>query len=406
VHGASAMSGSECEVSLSIRTRGLMIEQSVADALPEPREATMTTTTSTITRHIPAEARPVSAIRGLVAGVRRHRRLVGGAFSLVVIVAIFYGVLPKIADVSAVRAEIAEMTWLELSTLTAAAIWNLVTYWFVVKASLPGATLGQAMIATEASTAVSNTVPAGGAIGMGITFRMFRSWGFKRSAVTLSLLTSGIWNNFAKLALPVLSLSLLALQGAATPSRVIAGVVGFGALVAALGLFALALRRETAARRAGQLAARVAAPIRRRLGLRSPDDWGGTVVRYRDRMVDLLRRRWYWLTLWTLVGHLSLFLVLLLTMRHIGVSASEVSLIEALAAFAFTRLVTAIPFTPGGLGVVELALTAALVTAGGDREQVVASVLVFRALTYLIPIGFGALTFLYWRRQVAARHTS
>ena len=44
-----------------------------------------------------------------------------------------------------------------------------------------------------------------GAIGMGITFRMFRSWGFKRSAVTLSMLTSGIWNNFAKLALPVLA---------------------------------------------------------------------------------------------------------------------------------------------------------------------------------------------------------
>jgi putative heme transporter len=366
----------------------------------------MTTTTNTLAPHIPVETRPVSGIRGLVAAIRRRRRLVGGVFSLAVIVGIFYGVLPKVADVSVVRAEIAEMTWLELSTLAAAAVWNLVTYWFVVKASLPGARVGQAMIATEASTAVSNTVPAGGAIGMGITFRMFRSWGFKRSAVTLSMLTSGIWNNFAKLALPVLSLSLLALQGAATPSRVIAGVVGLGALVAAIGLFALALRRETVARRAGQLAARVAAPIRRRLGLRPPDDWGGTVVRYRNRMVELLRRRWYWLTLWTLVGHLSLFLVLLVTMRHIGVSASEVSLIEALAAFAFTRLVTAIPFTPGGLGVVELALTAALVAAGGDREQVVASVLVFRALTYLIPIAIGALTFLYWRRQVAVGHTS
>jgi putative heme transporter len=55
---------------------------------------------------------------------------------------------------------------------------------------------------------------------------------------------------------------------------------------------------------------------------------------------------------------------------------------------------------------VELALTAALVTAGGNREQVVAAVLVFRALTYLIPVGFGALTFLYWRRQVAVGHAS
>jgi putative heme transporter len=370
----------------------------------------MTTIPSTITTElssvVPPVAPPVSAARRLVGLFRRHRRVIGVVFSLALISAIFIGVLPKVADFSAVRAEIADMTWIELVTLTAAAVWNLVTYWFVVKASLPGATLGQAMISTEASTAVSNTVPAGGAIGMGVTFRMFRSWGFKRSAVTLSMLTSGIWNNFAKLALPVLALSLLALQGAATPSRVVAGMVGLSALAAAIGLFALALRREMVARRAGELAAGVVGPIRRVLRMTPAHDWGDTVVRYRNRMLELLSRRWYWLTLWTLVGHLSLFLVLLVTMRHIGISASEVSVIEALAAFAFTRLVTAIPFTPGGLGVVELALTAALVTAGGDRERVVASVLVFRALTYLIPIGFGALTFLYWRRQVAVGDAS
>jgi putative heme transporter len=182
--------------------------------------------------------------------------------------------------------------------------------------------------------------------------------------------------------------------------------VGLAALAAAIGLFALALRREKVAWRAGELAAGVARPVWRVLRVAPPHDWGDTVVRYRNRMIELLRRRWYWLTLWTLVGHLSLFLVLLLTMRHIGISASEVSVIEALAAFAFTRLVTAIPFTPGGVGVVELALTAALVAAGGDRGQVVASVLVFRVLTYLVPIGFGALTFLYWRRQVAVGDTS
>jgi putative heme transporter len=404
------MSGSECEASLSTRANGLMIERSVRALDLLLREATMTTTTtattSTITTDATGETPPVSAAHGLVDFVRRHRRVIGGLFSLALIVAIFYGVLPKVADFSSVRAEIAEMTWIELCTLTAAAMWNLVTYWFVVKASLPGATIGQAMIATEASTAVSNTVPAGGAIGMGITFRMFRSWGFKRSAVTLSMLTSGIWNNFAKLALPVLALSLLALQGAATPSRVVAGFVGLAALAVAIGSFALALRRETVAWRAGELAAAVVRPIRRALRMGPPHEWGDTVVRYRNRMIELLSRRWYWLTLWTVVGHLSLFLVLLLTMRHVGISPSEVSVIEALAAFAFTRLVTAIPFTPGGLGVVELALTAALVTAGGAREQVVASVLVFRALTYLVPIGIGALSFLHWRRQVAIGHAS
>ncbi|HEY7875748.1 MAG TPA: YbhN family protein, partial [Actinomycetota bacterium] len=70
----------------------------------------------------------------------------------------------------------------------------------------------------------------------------------------------------------------------------------------------------------------------------------------------------------------------------------------ALAAFAFVRLVSALPITPGGLGVVELGLTAALVTAGGDEAGVVAAVLVYRALTYLLPIPIGLFLYLTWRK--------
>ena len=48
---------------------------------------------------------------------------------------------------------------------------------------------------------------------------------------------------------------------------------------------------------------------------------------------------------------------------------------------------------------IELAMTAALVTAGGDREQVVAAVLVYRGLTYLLPIPIGVLCYLAWRSR-------
>jgi putative heme transporter len=40
--------------------------------------------------------------------------------------------------------------------------------------------------------------------------------------------------------------------------------------------------------------------------------------------------------------------VLLVTLRHVGVSDVEVSWAEVLAVFAFARLATAIPLTPGG----------------------------------------------------------
>jgi uncharacterized protein (TIRG00374 family) len=80
-----------------------------------------------------------------------------------------------------------------------------------------------------------------------------------------------------------------------------------------------------------------------------------------------------------------------------------VSWAEVLAAFAFVRLITALPITPGGLGVVELGLTAALIAAGGDRAEVAASVLLYRALTYLPPIPIGVALYLRWRRGAEAR---
>ena len=107
--------------------------------------------------------------------------------------------------------------------------------------------------------------------------------------------------------------------------------------------------------------------------------WGDAAVAFRAETIELLKGRWPQLTLFTVVSHLSLYVVLLVSLRHIGVSEDEVGWAEILAAFAFVRLLTALPITPGGAGVVELALTAALVVAGGDRGLVVAAVLVFRS---------------------------
>lgn len=325
------------------------------------------------------------------------RRVVQSGISLALIVAIFFFVLPQVADFSKVWTEIRAMTWLEVVTLLAAAAWNLLTYCFVWMASLPKLTFPQAAVVTEAPTAVANTVPGGSYISIGLSYSMFASWGFKRSSITLALLVSGIWNNFVKLALPVLALVSLALTGRVTAARVSAGLAGIAGLVGAIAVFFLMLRTHAAAARVGIVAGKVATPVLRLFRRPPAKGWDIAVTRFREKTIGLLHRRWHGLTLATLVSHLSLYLVLLLALRHIGVSQAEVSWAEVLAAFAFARLLSAVPLTPGGLGVIELALTTALVTAGGDRAQVVASVLVYRALTYVLPIPLGVLSYLFWR---------
>jgi uncharacterized protein (TIRG00374 family) len=83
----------------------------------------------------------------------------------------------------------------------------------------------------------------------------------------------------------------------------------------------------------------------------------------------------------------------------VGVTSSQVTWIEALAVFSFARLITAIPITPGGLGVVEVALITGLAAAGGARADVAAAVLLFRGLTYVVPIPLGLATYLFYKRN-------
>ena len=92
-------------------------------------------------------------------------------------------------------------------------------------------------------------------------------------------------------------------------------------------------------------------------------------------------------------------------LRHVGVGQEEVGWITILAAFAFVRLISALPITPGGVGVVELGYVAVLTKDLPEelRAQVVAAVLVFRFLTFFLPIPTGALSYSYWRANTSWR---
>jgi uncharacterized membrane protein YbhN (UPF0104 family) len=264
----------------------------------------------------------------------------------------------------------------------------------------------QAAVLTQSTTAVSNAVPAGGAVAVGLTYTMLGSWGFSGSRTTLMVVVTGIWNNFLKLGMPIFALAILALQGQPGTGRVVGALVGLGALVAAIGVFALVLWREEFAARAGIAAGRAASALLRLVRRPPVSGWDLAVTKWRGRVIGLVRHRWLALTLTTLVSHVSLYLVLLIALRACGVTDQQVGWAEVLAVFAFARLVTAIPITPGGVGVVELALIAGLTQAGGDDAAVVAAVLLFRVLTYLLPIVVGAGTYVYWRRNKSWRDSA
>ena len=329
----------------------------------------------------------------------RVRKALQVLVSVVLVVGIFWYVLGQFADLSEVWAAMRTLSWPEVALLVTAAVWNLVTYWIVTVIATPGLTYPQAAVLTGSTTAVSNSLPAGSALGVGLAYTMLSSWGFSKSRSTLSVMVTGIWNNFVKLGMPIVALALLALQGESGDGRTVAALGGLIGLTAAVVVFALILRSEDFARRAGLVGERMMSSLRRVARSGPVHGWDHAVTRFRSRVIGLVRHRWRALTLSTLMGHLSLYAVLLVTLRAMGVAQDEVSWVQVLAAFAFARLLTAIPLTPGGVGIVELALITALTDAGGDDARVVAAVLTYRLLTYVAPILFGAGTYVYWRRN-------
>lgn len=336
----------------------------------------------------------------------RAKRVLSVAASVAIVFGVFWYFLPQYTSVSEVWRYIRDLSWQQDVLLGVVAVWNLCTYWFVMVSTMPGLTYRQAMVVTESSTAVSNTLPGGGAVGIALSFSMYSSWGFSKSRSTVSLVVSGIWNNFAKLGGPILALALLALYESPSGGRLVAAAVGIAALVAAVAVFAGILRSERWAEWFGDALARVLARPLRLVHRPAPTGWGHAVVTFRRRVIGLVRARWLRITLTTLVSHGSLYGVLLVCLRVVGVPAGDVNWASALVVFTFARLLTALPITPGGLGIVEVALITGMSAVGGDRAQVAAAVLLFRALTYVLPIPFGLCTYVFWRRNRSWRRAT
>jgi putative heme transporter len=326
------------------------------------------------------------------------RRILLTALGLVVIVATFAYFLPKIADYREVWGVLSDLSWPWVLALLAVTALNVVTFappWMV---ALPGLRFRTALALTQVSTALSIVVPGGAAVGIAGSYALLKRWGFQGRDIGRAVTLVSLWNQFANLSYPIIAVFLLSASGGDSPLLATAAFVGVAVLGVAVALMVLVLASDRAATDIGDLTAQATSWVKRKLR-RKPVTWGGAnFERFREDAVDLLARRWHLLTLSTYGGTLAVFLVLLIALRACGVPGTEVSVIEAFAAWALARLLGSVPITPGGIGVVELGLTGALLSFGGSNAGVVAAVLLYRFLTMAPTVVLGLIAAASWRR--------
>src|SRR5580700_9859127 len=338
-------------------------------------------------------------------GSRPGRKFFRTAGSLALVAAIFGFAVPHFASYRSVWASIHAMTWAQALLVVAAAAASMISTWIMICSVLPSVRLREAAVVNLGSNAVANTLPAGGALAMGVSWAMLSSWGVSTAEYVVYTLVSGIWNVFARLGLPVLALLVLATAGRPGAGLIAAAAVGLALLAALAAGLGLLMRSESFAGCAGRALQLTLVTACRVVHRPASFDIPRSLLGFRDRAGTLIAARGWRITAATAASNLTLWLVLLACLRGVGLSQAQVPWQTSLAAFAFVRLLTVLPITPGGLGITELGLIATLAGTGHhDGVQVTAAVLLYRAVTYLPPIPLGVIACLTWQHAPALIH--
>ncbi|MEO8328399.1 MAG: YbhN family protein [Candidatus Nanopelagicales bacterium] len=327
--------------------------------------------------------------------------------ALLVLIA-FY-LVPKLAGYASVGNALKGMTVPELLILLVGGIAVMTLNAAAMKTPLHELSLRRAFVAQQASTAVSNVIP--GPSGTAARFAILHSWKVSVEDFTRATFAVSVWSNAAMISMPGIAFLILALMEGSTYDGknlyVLAGIT-FLVSLAVVALVVGLLRSVPFTRFLGRLTARLVNPLRklfRRQSLAGLEDQAELL---RQRTLDVLRDRGGRLTTITLGNYWLNGLLLVLSLWFVGISDDELPLIVGLATYSVGRLSTIIQVTPGGVGVVEIAYTAVFVAVLGEssHDNIVTGVLVYRLLTYVMPIVVGGACYVIWRRMQAHSHGS
>jgi hypothetical protein len=308
-----------------------------------------------------------------------------------------YLVLPRVTAVLG--------AWPRLSTLN--------PVWFGVALGAEGASLGcnfalqrlalkrpswfAVVTSGLTSNAITNLVPGADAVGAAVQFRMLAKAGVPTDTAVSGLTTFSFLQVGGLLGLPVVSVPAILLG---MPVRrglldcALLGVVGF-VLFAAFSVIVVYADRPLA-----------------QLGRAAQWLWNGITRRHppmvgldrrlladRDTGKAVLGEHWQEAVL-LCTGRLGLDFGCLLAVLRATNCNPRPPLV--LLAYAATGAIGLLPFTPGGLGIVEASLSGFLVLAGVGAGAALLATLAYRVASYWLPTFAGPFAYLLFRRRYGA----
>jgi uncharacterized protein (TIRG00374 family) len=339
-------------------------------------------------------------VKAPTATLDKKKSIILGVIGIAFIILIFWKVIPQIGSYSDAAAALRGMSTLSIILIGASVVLYLLAYGLPFMAAAPGLKFWRAQQTNQAAFAISNGIPGGGAVGLAVQFGMLTSFRITPTSATAAITAVGLWSTFVTLGLPILGVVALTASGQGNQTHTGIAVLGLAILVGAVTLFVLVMRSERLATAVGRFGNSLLKPLRGRIKALATVDLVGPITKFRGDMYGLLKSRWAWITGAQLAVSLTQFLILYVALR--GVEAqdgTQTSILVVFAAFAISQLGLMVPITPGGLGTVDAAMIALMVSFGVSNGDATAADLVWRATSYIPQIIIGIIAIVLWYRK-------
>jgi uncharacterized membrane protein YbhN (UPF0104 family) len=260
---------------------------------------------------------------------------------------------------------------------------------------VPDMTVKQSTVSDLSAGLIATTAPPPGDAVLRLA--MFRSWNIPLESGMAGFTLNMVIYYVLRFAAPVVGfLTLFVASRFDDEYAVVALISGAVALLIA-GAIVSVVRSKRLAAIIGRSSGRVLKKFKP--DKVDPEQWASRVVEFRGTIQVALKAGWSKAAL-ALVTMLAVEGVLLLiSMRAMGVPASAIAGIEIVAAFLIAYPLTALPFS--GLGILDLAILKMLGGLGAEayESQAVAALVVWRMATLVLPLLLGVLALLGWRRK-------
>ena len=303
---------------------------------------------------------------------------------------------------SDIFARLMELPRIRLVPLACAAMAMVCARGFFLLACSPGVTLRQAIMADQAALAAGyGIVLGGGAVGTGMRIHMFTTWGIAHLTIASSIIATAVVPSFTTWGLPNLLLVGPVLGGTASSEQILAVAVGIPLIVGSFVFWWLALRSSTLFSIVGRFTGSVRSYLLRKIPLRFSTARAAVErtqplafsIEMRDDVVQLLRGRWvviFTASVSTLIAGFTC-----LWTSSVVFDVEGLTFREALVVFSLVRVVIALSPIPGGTGLAEVGLVVLLERAGVSTIDATGMTLLYRFLTWFMPIVVGSAT--WWR---------